>query len=639
MYPGNRIEARLSRLPRPRADSSSKAVCALGRVVTLSALILGGPVANIAAQDSSPPNIVLIVADDLGYGDVAFDDCPDFDTPNIDSLVISGVRCANGYATHPFCAPSRAGLLTGRYQQRFGFENNPTIDPDNDRLGLPLSETLLPALLKPAGYVCGAIGKWHLGDSLPFHPLARGFDSFYGFLDGASTYTNAVVLDDYTPVTELEYLTDGFTREALSFIDAHAGTPFFLYLAYNAPHVPNYAPQEYLDRLPNITDPQRKTHAAMILALDDGVGSVIQSLSAHNILNNTLIIFVSDNGAPNLGYVRNTPFRGYKFDTLEGGIHVPFALRWDGHIPSSMAFIPPVSTLDLVPTIAAAAGVTLPADRTYDGLNLVPYFEGQPMPDRTLFWRWFGLGPTGPSGSANTLYAVRSGNLKLVVESATSSLPPELFDLATDLGETQNLAATQPGDVAALTQSYASWNLDMVAPFFQFNSPFLAPLSETISLAGDWNSFGITYTDPPWGLSWISAPGTNGTPDGFNWFSGIIHAATSGGDTLPGVHNFALVGGKSYANQWGGGTIAIDAVNSLPLLLWYFARAFKFDHLRRRLLLFFSGARPDETTGEHTQACGHENLRPAGYIGLHESNAGDAVTRRPNYDQYHDQSG
>src|SRR5262249_5169821 len=157
-------------------------------------------------------------------------------------------------------------------------------------------------------------------------------------------------------------------------------------------HVPNYAPQQYLDRLPNITDPQRKTHAAMILALDDGVGAIIQSLNSYNILSNTLIIFISDNGAPNLKFVRNTPFRGYKFDTLEGGIHVPFALRWDGNIPASTAFLSPVSTLDLVPTIAAAAGVTLPTDRVYDGLNLIPYFQGQPMPDRTLFWRWFGLG-------------------------------------------------------------------------------------------------------------------------------------------------------------------------------------------------------------------------------------------------------
>jgi arylsulfatase A-like enzyme len=525
--------------------------------------LLGGTVSKLPAQ-VTPPNIVIILADDLGYGDVAFDDCPDFDTPHIDSLVISGVRCSNGYSPHPFCAPSRAGLLTGRYQQRFGFENNSALDPDNDRLGLPLTETLLPALLKPAGYYCGAIGKWHLGSSNPFHPMARGFDTFYGFLDGASAYTNAVVLDDYTTVTEPEYLTDAFTREALSFIDAHAGTPFFLYLAYNAPHSPKYAPQEYLDRVPGIADPSRKTHAAMMIALDDGVGAVIQSLASHSILNNTLIIFLSDNGAPNVTYVRNIPFRGYKFDTLEGGIHVPFALRWDGHLPAGTVFEPPVTALDLVPTIAAAAGITLPTDRVYDGLDLTPYIHGtEVMPERTLFWRFFGLGPTGPPNSKNTLLAVRKGPLKLVVSAAASTLPPELYNLVNDVGETENLAAAQPSDVAVLSQAYADWNLEMIAPVFQFNSPFLSPLADVITLTGDWNNFGITDTDPPWGLSWITAPDTNQGPDGITWYRGIVHASSTGGDTNPGLHNFALVGGKSYANQWGGGTIAIDAVNSL----------------------------------------------------------------------------
>ena len=456
-------------------------------------------------------------------------------------------------------------MLTGRYQQRFGYENNPTVDPDNDRLGVPLTEILLPALLKPAGYVSKAVGKWHLGDSSPFHPIARGFDEFYGFLDGSSPYINAKVLDNYTPVTEPDYLTDAFTREASEFIDKHAGSPFFLYLAYNAPHLPNYATQEYLDRVSNIPDPQRRAHAAMIVALDDGVGQVMQTLANHNLLSNTLIIFLSDNGAPDVTWVSNSPFRGYKFDTVEGGIHVPFVLRWDGHLPEGISYDPAVSSLDIVATVAAAAGITLPTDRAYDGLNLLPYIQGtQTMPDRTLFWRWFGLGSTGPSGSANTLYATRNGPLKLVVEAATSSAPPELYNLVNDSGETHDLAGSDPTDVASLLQSYNNWNLDMVAPFFRFNSPFLSGLPDTISLAGDWNNFGVNHTDPPWGLSWISAPGSNGTPDGLNWFSGIVHAATTGGDTTPGDHHFTLVGGKTYAQQWGGITISIDALNSIP---------------------------------------------------------------------------
>jgi hypothetical protein len=303
----------------------------------------------------------------------------------------------------------------------------------------------------------------------------------------------------------------------------------------------------------------------MIVALDDGVGQVMQTLANHNLLGNTLIIFLSDNGAPNYDWVRNAPFRGYKFDTLEGGIHVPFVLRWDGHLPEAVVLDPAVSSLDIVATVAAAAGVALPTDRVYDGVNLLPYLQGtQTMPDRTLFWRWFGLGPTGPSGSANTLYAARQGALKLVVEAATSLSPPELYNLTNDIGETQNLADSNPADVARLLQSYNNWNVDMVAPFFQFNSSFLSGLPDAIAIAGDWNNFGVYHTEPPWGLSWITAPGTNGTPDGINWFSGIIHAAATGGDTTPGTHKFVLVGGQTYANQWGGISMAVDAINSVP---------------------------------------------------------------------------
>src|SRR5262249_38430496 len=168
------------------------------------------------------------------------------------------------------------------------------------------------------------------------------------------------------------------------------------------------------------------------------------------------------------------------------------------------------------------------------------------------------------SGSGNTLYAGRRGQQKLVVEAATSTLPPELYNLSDDLGETQNVAGSHPADLASLLLSYNNWNLDMVAPFFRFGSPFLPQLPQAFALAGDWNNYGVNKTDPPWGLSWITAPGSNGTPDGINWFSGIVHAATTGGDTTPGVHKFVLVGGQTYAIQWGGITLSIDAVNSVP---------------------------------------------------------------------------
>ena len=196
----------------------------------ICAFATSGSAQSVTAQ----PNIIIILADDLGYGDVSFNGCPDYKTPNIDSLTTSGMSCPSGYVTHPFCSPSRAALMTGRYQQRFGHENQPENDNTNPRLGLPMQEMLLPQMLKPAGYVCGAIGKWHLGTAPNFQPMQRGFDEFYGFLGGQSNYFNAPLLRNNTPVIESQYLTDAFTREAVSFITNHATEPFFLYLAYNA---------------------------------------------------------------------------------------------------------------------------------------------------------------------------------------------------------------------------------------------------------------------------------------------------------------------------------------------------------------------------------------------------------------------
>src|SRR5436305_2814431 len=241
----------------------------------------------VSAQTPPPPNIVVILADDLGYGDVGFNGCPDIPTPNIDALANNGVRCTNGYVTHPFCTPSRAALLTGRYQQRFGLENLTGTDTTNPRAGLPMQEVLLPEILQPAGYVCGAVGKWHLGFTPNFHPMQRGFDEFFGFLGGSSTYFNARVERNMTYLTETEYLTDAFTREAVSFINRHATQPFFLYLAYNAVHDPyDQPPAIYMDRVRNITDPGRQKYAAIITAVDDGVGQVLQALQANNIVNN-----------------------------------------------------------------------------------------------------------------------------------------------------------------------------------------------------------------------------------------------------------------------------------------------------------------------------------------------------------------
>ncbi len=424
-----------------------------------------------------------------------------------------------------------------------------------------MTETLLPQILKPAGYVCGAIGKWHLGYAANFHPLARGFDEFFGFLSAESNYYNAEILDGYTTVIEKEYLTDAFTREAVSFISSHAAEPFFLYLPYNAVHAPyDKPPKVYMDRVANITDPDRRIYAAMVVAMDDGVGQVLQTLGSNNLLRNTLIFFVSDNGAADKPFTRNLPLRGYKMNVLEGGIRVPFAVRWTGQIPAHTVYNELVSSLDIVATAAAAAGVALPTDRVYDGLNIVPFLAGQQIsPQRNLFWRWFGLGPDGPPGAVDTIWAVRSGPLKLVTERNTVGLPPALYNLPADVGEAQDLAATQPGDVDALKQLYAQWNAQTIPPLWQSTYFTTSPLV----LVGDWDGFNQNDSAPPWALTRVTAPGENGTPDSFTWFTSTIHVASAGGDTTPGVHSFAVIGANSYSHQWGGATITVDGVSAL----------------------------------------------------------------------------
>ena len=532
----------------------------------LSACALVSPA---ALAQSGQPNIIVILADDLGYGDVGFNGCPDYPTPNIDSLTINGVRCSSGYVTHPFCSPSRAALLTGRYQQRFGYENQPTQDAANPRLGVPAQELLLAQILQPAGYVCGAVGKWHLGVASNLHPMQRGFNEFFGFLDGASSYYNARLLRGTTQITEPAYLTDAFTREAVSFINRHATEPFFLYLSYNAVHTPfDTPPQNYMDRVENIRNPHRRTYAAMATALDDGVGQVLQALQGQNLLSNTLVFFLSDNGGENNpNRARNYPLRGYKFDVLEGGIHVPFVVQWTGRLPGNDVYDKPVSSLDIVATAAAAAGVQLPADRVYDGFDLIPFLaREQVAPPRTLFWRWFGLGASGPpcdmaGGSPDTIWAVRSGVLKLVAARDTTSQPASLYNLQTDIGETQDLAGARHGDVNTLTSLYNQWNSETIPPLWLANTDAnILPLV----LAGDWNGYNKGDTRFPWRLTRITAPGVEGTPDAFNWFTNTIHVATTGGDTTPGLHFFALVGDNSYSKQWGGVTINVDGTTSVP---------------------------------------------------------------------------
>ncbi len=405
------------------------------------------------------PNVVVIVADDLGYMDLGVQGCQDVPTPNIDSIARSGVRFTDGYVSCPVCSPTRAGLNTGRYQQRFGHEFNPGPAAQAEAVfGLPLTETTLANRMKSLGYATGMVGKWHLGYRPELHPLRRGFDEFFGFLGGAHSYVNALadkanpILRGTEAVDEKEYLTDAFTREALAFLDRRRKEPFFLYLTYNAVHGPMEPVEKYTSRFPGIADPRRRTFAGMLSALDTGVGAVLKTLQDNGLAENTLIFFVSDNGGPTPGNTsRNAPLRGFKGQVLEGGIRVPFMMQWKARVPAGVVYRRPVIALDIVPTAVAAAGGKIPADAALDGVSLLPFVTGknQAAPHEALYWR-FGQ----PA-------AIRKGDFKLVRQEQETW---QLHNLAEDIGEAKDLAAANPAKAKELQAAWDAWNAQLMAP-------------------------------------------------------------------------------------------------------------------------------------------------------------------------------
>jgi arylsulfatase A-like enzyme len=410
-----------------------------------------------AAPAPRKPNILVIVADDLGYADIGVHGCKDIPTPHIDSLAANGVRFTNGYVSCPVCSPTRAGLLTGRYQQRFGHEFNPGPAPGGE-VGLPLMQTTLADALKAAGYATGMVGKWHLGGTEKFHPLQRGFDEYFGFLGGAHPYLQlsrtdrAPILRGREPVDEQDYLTDALAREAVAFIARHKDQPFFLYLTFNAVHAPVESIPKYLDRYPNIQDKRRRTYAAMLAAMDDGIGAVLKALRDAGIEDDTLVVFLSDNGGPLSNGSTNGPLRATKGTVYEGGVRVPFLLQWKRQLPAGKTFDSPVISLDIFPTAVAATGGQVPADHPVDGVNLLPFLKGekQAPPHDVLLWRF---------GAQS---AVRKGNWKLVQRGGSA----ELYDLAADLGEKTDLAAQKPEVVKDLGDLYARWNAELKDPLW-----------------------------------------------------------------------------------------------------------------------------------------------------------------------------
>ncbi len=465
----------------------------------LTAAVAALVFSSVAAANERKPNILIIMADDLGYADVGFQGCRDIPTPNLDTLAKSGLRCTSGYVSGTWCSPTRAGLLTGRYQERWAHENATVQD-------LPLSETTIADRLKAAGYATGIVGKWHLGTAPEFHPLQRGFDEFFGFLPGGHSYRTGlpnIVFPDRTGagrdfgsrmegnilrgterVEEKEYLTDAFGREAVSFIERHKDNPFFLYLSFNAVHTPMHADDKRLEKFAAITDPMRRTYGAMTLAMDEAIGRVIDKLQRADLERHTLIFFCSDNGGPTVhkfayNASQNTPLRGSKGFTLEGGIRVPFVVSWKGHLPAGRDFDKPVIQLDFLPTALAAAGVEAEPDWKLDGVNILPHLKGETSdePHNALYWRSMGL------------MAVRKGDWKLVTYDSKidegdvlrgDTIVPttrKLYNLSSDIGETNDLAAAEPEKVKELDSLWDQWNAAMAVPRTnQLPSPDQAPL-------------------------------------------------------------------------------------------------------------------------------------------------------------------
>ncbi len=427
------------------------------KLAGMSAAAMAMPGGGAPAAERRKPNIIVILSDDHGYGAVGCQGFKLVPTPSMDAIARNGIRFTNGYVSCPICSPTRAGLLTGRYQQRFGHEDNPGPIPiASPNFGLPLSEKTMADYLKAEGYVTGMIGKSHLGHRPEFHPLKRGFDEFFGFLHGAHSYVdpglNTVdpILRGTEKVDEKEYLTDALAREAVSFIERHKEKPFFLYLPFNAVHDPLEAPERYKDSFPGVEGPRAKIWAGQLKALDDGVGRVLAKVREAGLESDTLIFFLGDNGGYPLGNIApNAPLTGNKGDTYEGGIRVPFMVQWKGKLPAGKVYDKPVISLDILPTAVRVAGGKVAAN--IEGVNLMPFLTGRSKgaPHDRLFWR-----VCERSGA-------RVGDWKLVRNGDGTE---KLFNLAEGIAERRDLAASHPDKLKELQDAYKEWDSKNVPP-------------------------------------------------------------------------------------------------------------------------------------------------------------------------------
>ena len=425
----------------------------------------------VMADAPKPPNIVLLLADDLGYGDLGVTGSLQIPTPHIDALAAAGIHFTHAYVTSPVCAPSRAGLMTGKHQASFGFHDNlapvqPGHDPET--IGLPLDQTTLADRLKELGYATGLIGKWHLGERPQFHPTQRGFDEFWGWLGGAQDYFRAEpggekemagpIQCNFKEPAPLTYLTDDQGDESVEFIRRHKDRPFFLFASFAAPHTPMQATAADLEKFAHIEDRLRRTYCAMVYRLDQNVGKILDEIREQGLERNTFVVFLSDNGGQSAPLIStgsiNAPYRGSKTTLLEGGIRVPMIFRWPAALPDAKTVDAVVSALDLFPTFVTAAGGAIDESENLDGVDLIPFLTGQHEnpPHESLMWTY------------TVGRAMRSGDWKLL------RLPdrlPMLYDLSADPGEQSDLALHELDRTRTMLHELGLWENRLTNPLFR----------------------------------------------------------------------------------------------------------------------------------------------------------------------------
>ncbi|AWB68861.1 sulfatase [Saccharobesus litoralis] len=438
-------------------------------------------VSLVHAAEAPRPNILFILTDDQGYADVGFNGSPDIITPNLDKLAENGTIFTSAYVVHPFCGPSRAGLMTGRYPHKFGSQFNlPSKYGMSGGLGIDVKETFISKVLQDAGYYTGAIGKWHLGETAEFHPNNRGFDEFYGFLNGGHVYFPEKFQKVWKQgrergqyhsiwhymkpleyngqdVQENEYVTDGLSREAVKFIEkaGKKDEPFFLYLAYNAPHTPLEAKEEDMAMFPNIKDKKRKTYAGMVYAVDRGVKRIVQSLKDTGQYDNTMIVFLSDNGGrPDQG-ANNYPLQEGKGSVLEGGYRTPMFIHWPKGLHGGNKYKHPVSALDFYPTFANLAGAKVPEHKKLDGKDIWPAVvrnkSARAGENIYVMRHWAGKSDV----------AVRRDNIKAVKLKHGAW---QMYDVDNDPGETQNIVEQNRFLLQELVAEFEIWSWTNVQP-------------------------------------------------------------------------------------------------------------------------------------------------------------------------------